>query len=190
MRLLKRSHYKKMPWKNGLGVTEEIAIDPPTAQLQNADFLWRLSCAKITAPNSFSNFKNYDRLLAVWEGAGLELNQKKLAPLEILQFRGEEEILCVPLSDEVFDLGLIFRRQEIKAQMNLITCAAGDSKKLVGSQDHLIIFCTRGRLNLDQMQLDRGDALILEKPEEIMIESHEPSAYFQISIERLEKRNL
>jgi len=55
-----------MPWKNGLGVTTEILIEPSDATIGNFD--WRLSMARINADGPFSSFPNIDRLLLVLEG--------------------------------------------------------------------------------------------------------------------------
>ena len=55
-----------MPWKNGLGVTTEILIEPSDATIGNFD--WRLSMARIDADGPFSSFPNIDRLLLVLEG--------------------------------------------------------------------------------------------------------------------------
>src|SRR2546422_8818735 len=55
-----------MPWKNGLGVTTEILIEPSDATIGNFD--WRLSMARIGADGPFASFPNIDRLLLVLEG--------------------------------------------------------------------------------------------------------------------------
>ena len=57
--LLTTDHYGAMPWKNGLGVTAQIAIHPPGATL--ADFTWRISSAEVRGSNPFSNFAGTPR---------------------------------------------------------------------------------------------------------------------------------
>jgi len=54
------------PWKNGKGVTSEIAISPPDANI--ADFDWRVSIADVHDGGPFSNFPGVDRQLAVLDG--------------------------------------------------------------------------------------------------------------------------
>ncbi len=63
----------KMPWKNGLGVTEEIAIEPEGASMADP-FLWRLSSAVVRADGPFSLFPGYDRTLIVVDGDGMALD--------------------------------------------------------------------------------------------------------------------
>ena len=55
-----------MTWKNGGGVTREVAAYPPGAGLD--DFDWRVSMATVEAGGPFSVFPGVDRVLAVLEG--------------------------------------------------------------------------------------------------------------------------
>ena len=104
-----------MPWKNGGGVTEEIDRDP-----QSDSYHWRLSRACVRGDGPFSEFRGFDRLLVVTEGAGLVLNGVALSSDEILHFAGEEKIDCKLISGEVWDLGLIFDRSRVRADMRVI----------------------------------------------------------------------
>lgn len=115
--LIKSSGYKVMPWKNGLGVTAEIAIYPEGADLSKGDFQWRISSAKVTASNSFSNFSGYDRFLTVLSGEGFELNERFFKPYEVHKFRGEEAISCKLIGRAVEDLGIIYRRDLYVCEM-------------------------------------------------------------------------
>lgn len=47
-RLLRASDRAARPWKNGGGVTHDIAVSPEDAD--DGDFLWRASVATIAAP--------------------------------------------------------------------------------------------------------------------------------------------
>ena len=53
-------------WKNGLGVTREIAAYPPGSDLDS--FGWRVSMASVDTGGPFSSFPGVDRQLAVLEG--------------------------------------------------------------------------------------------------------------------------
>lgn len=61
------------PWKNGGGVTREIAIGPEGVGLSGA-FLWRLSIAEVAGSGPFSVFPGVDRTLTILEGAGIKLD--------------------------------------------------------------------------------------------------------------------
>ncbi len=66
MRILRAGDHRQMPWKNGGGVTTEVAISPPDATV--SDFDWRISMAKVPASGPFSAFANIERVLAVLDG--------------------------------------------------------------------------------------------------------------------------
>ena len=83
--------FKKIPWKNGLGFTTELAINDG-ANLD--DFDWRLSIASVTSNGEFSNFSGYDRNLVLIEGNSLSLQHdqkhtdKLTQLLDIAKFDG------------------------------------------------------------------------------------------------------
>jgi len=59
------------PWKNGAGLTREIAVEPPGAGLGNFD--WRVSVAEVERDAPFSAFAGVDRCIVLLEGGGLRL---------------------------------------------------------------------------------------------------------------------
>jgi environmental stress-induced protein Ves len=60
------------PWKNGGGVTSELAIDPPGATAEN--FRWRISLARIEKDGPFSAFPGITRWITLIEGGGFTLD--------------------------------------------------------------------------------------------------------------------
>ena len=80
MRLLPAADRVPVPWKNGGGVTREVAAFPDGAGFD--DFLWRISMAEVRADGPFSVFPGVDRVLAVLEGR-LRLAVEGLAPIEV-----------------------------------------------------------------------------------------------------------
>ncbi len=97
-----------MPWKNGLGISEEIAKDPE---------LWRLSCAVIQGPTAFSSYPGKRRFLSVWKGESIKLNDFELKNGEVHAFDGDEPIFCSPGKGHVIDIGLIFDPKRVEANM-------------------------------------------------------------------------
>ena len=57
------------PWKNGGGVTHEIAKSE-----EDGAWLWRLSIAEVATDGPFSAFLGLSRILTVIEGEGLQLH--------------------------------------------------------------------------------------------------------------------
>ena len=68
MRLIGPADYRHMPWKNGGGVTIEIAVSPSGSSLDTFD--WRVSMATVIEPGPFSSFPGIDRTLCVLTGNG------------------------------------------------------------------------------------------------------------------------
>lgn len=117
--LIKAKSQKTVPWKNGKGVTTEVAIEPPGAGLDQ--FLWRLSSAPVNEPGPFSLFPGYDRLLVLVKGTALVLRRasshRKLTRDSVVGFPGEEEIHAELPEGPIQDLGLIFNRERVSAQV-------------------------------------------------------------------------
>jgi environmental stress-induced protein Ves len=92
--------YRRTPWKNGGGVTVDIA-DACEAGAQPGNWsgmLWRLGRTQIARPGPFSDLTGYDRILTVIGGRGLVLDIEGGAALDVrepfrpVRFRGEERI--------------------------------------------------------------------------------------------------
>ena len=119
MRHLTPADYQTMPWKNGQGTTTQLAIEPAGARFADDAFLWRLSSAPVTADGPFSTFPGYDRLLAIWHGAGLLLDGKPLLPGEVAYFPGDLPMHAALLDGPVLDFGVLFRRDRVRAELSV-----------------------------------------------------------------------
>jgi environmental stress-induced protein Ves len=105
------------PWKNGGGVTREVAVFPVDASMDN--FLWRVSMAEVTEAGPFSLFAHIDRHLTVLSGSlKLAFNDRSviLATGESLAFAGDVAVSGVPLAP-VTDLNVMTRRGQIRAEV-------------------------------------------------------------------------
>jgi len=127
------------PWKNAGGTTQEIAISPANASLQN--FTWRLSMARITGPGPFSLFPQTDRILTVLEGTlRLEFQDQSpisLAPLQPHAFSGESPCQGTPLNGPVLDLNIMLKRGHASAEIKIL--AAGQSVAATEATTTLIV---------------------------------------------------
>ena len=78
---------RAVPWKNGGGVTRELAVHE-----QDGCMVWRLSLADIAQSGPFSAFPGLARIHCVVEGAGHTLSNEstrlEARPLEPLCFDG------------------------------------------------------------------------------------------------------
>jgi environmental stress-induced protein Ves len=123
-----------IPWKNGGGITRNLAIEPEGADFDN--FLWRLSFAEINEAGSFSTFPGVDRSILVWKGNGLLLHSNGggvfvlTSDTEPHSFRGEDEIEATLIDGPTIDFNLMVRRGCCTAAVNryrseiVIACGA------------------------------------------------------------------
>ncbi|WP_411288672.1 HutD family protein [Phenylobacterium sp.] len=112
-----------VPWKNGGGVTREIAAWPPGSGFD--DFAWRVSMAEIHEDGPFSSFASVDRILAVLEG-GLRLTVHGAGVFELsprsapLAFDGETPAAAKLTAGPVLDLNVMTRRGAAFARLDRV----------------------------------------------------------------------
>ena len=100
MKNFKTRPYKKipskdlimMPWKNGGGMTTEIARGD--AETKNRDWGWRVSIAVVETNSPFSIFKGIERTMSIIEGNGMDLDSPdgknfSLDLFKVVKFDGE-----------------------------------------------------------------------------------------------------
>lgn len=113
MRLLRYDDLPVTPWKNGGGLTREIAAH--LDRQIHPEFLWRISMATVAGPGPFSRFEGIDRTIAVLQGNGILLKsgrseialRRDSAPYS---FSGETPIEAAVIAGETTDLNVMTRR--------------------------------------------------------------------------------
>lgn len=96
MRVISPAEWRSQPWKNGGGVTYEIARWPEVE-----DYDVRVSIAEITQRGPFSRFPGYDRYSIFLGPSPLELIHGRqidtiTTPGAFTHFLGDPEIFAVP----------------------------------------------------------------------------------------------
>jgi uncharacterized protein len=113
-------------WKNGGGITREIACSPLNASI--ADFDWRVSVAEVRSDGAFSIFENVDRTIVLLGGAGMKLMgaqgetihelTQRFAPFA---FAGETPISAQLLNGPSRDFNVMTRRGTHHATVGSLT---------------------------------------------------------------------
>lgn len=126
-RCLRPSDYRAMPWKNGLGITHEIAVE------RNGDepgFVWRVSMAEVSVSSPFSAFPGCDRTILLLQGDGMVLdsgpNGRKILDrkFEPYSFQGEWQTDCRLLGGPCRDLNVMVDRTRAHAEVQVMTVNA------------------------------------------------------------------
>ncbi len=118
MKIISPKDFIAMPWKNGGGVTREIARHEEHGKL-----VWRFSIADVTSDGPFSRFEGLARILTVIEGAGLKLSTPQGAllalPMEPLAFSGDLPVSSTRLNGNVRDFNVIYDPALVSAEMSM-----------------------------------------------------------------------
>jgi environmental stress-induced protein Ves len=120
-----RAQLHASPWKNGGGVTREIACHPPSANMQ--DFDWRISIAHIASDSDFSVFTGVDRVITLLDGGGVQLSSADDSVLHVLDtplqpftFSGDVEVHGRLLDGDCHDLNVMTRRAVYQAEVRVL----------------------------------------------------------------------
>ena len=123
--LFERAQLHASPWKNGGGVTREIACHPPSANMQ--DFDWRISIAHIARDGDFSVFAGVDRVITLLEGGGVHLSSADGSvlhaldtPLQPFAFSGDAAVHGRLLNGDCHDLNVMTRRGVCQAEVRVL----------------------------------------------------------------------
>jgi environmental stress-induced protein Ves len=130
--------YRHMPWKNGGGVTIDIAATmlPGFAPGSWDGIIWRFSRTAIVTPGAFSDLSGYDRQLMLVSGQGLVLGTPVgeidvRQPFRPARFAGETSIVSRLEAGPVEVVNLIGDRSRVSIDLACLsdgatsTCPAG-----------------------------------------------------------------
>ena len=145
VRLLRACDRAATPWKNGLGLTRQIAVSPAGASLDS--FEWRISMASVHQGGPFSNFPGVDRWLAVLSGR-LVLTVGDRPAVEVgpgtprVAFPGDVPVEARLLAGTVTDLNLLTGRDLFDVSFERV--AFSDPVVIGGKQTVVLLTETAG----------------------------------------------
>lgn len=146
--LIRAADLVAAPWKNGGGVTREIAAFPPGATLDA--FAWRVSVADVCSPGAFSRFEGIDRTLVLLSGAGMTLTSADGAPhvldspLARVDFAGETEIFAALQDGPTRDFNVMTRRSAARGAVEIWH----GGTHCMACADTLLLFCATGTVDV------------------------------------------
>lgn len=146
------------PWKNGMGITREIARFPRDAG--NDDFLWRVSVAEVNSAAPFSAFPGIDRQIVLLDGDGFRMTldgaqtHALTTPFAPFAFAGEARVDVAMAGGATRDFNLMVRRSWGRGEV--IVCR--DAGSHVADPACVLVYVAQGKLTTLDGELQAGDA--------------------------------
>ncbi|PVZ20662.1 MULTISPECIES: HutD family protein [unclassified Pseudomonas] len=160
---LPASLHRRMPWRNGLGTTLEIARDTAAD-----DWGWRVSLADVAQSGAFSPFAGMTRIISVIQGPGMRLDvggvlSPALHRWEAFTFSGDAQVHCQLIGGPIRDFNLIYRADRYRASLDWLQVKG--QLQLKDSQATML-FCADGALSLEgdrqNMAVGTLDAVLIQ----------------------------
>ncbi|HYS63167.1 MAG TPA: HutD family protein [Paraburkholderia sp.] len=188
MTLIRGADLVAAPWKNGGGVTREVAAFFPAGELPSGrperagldDFVWRVSVADVAQAGPFSRFAGIDRTLVLLSGAGMLLDEADgtdahavkthalTQPLDIARFSGEAQIDARLVDGATRDFNLMVRRGEAVGELEVWRGQMQQSEQRTLSADVALLFCASGSV---EIKLDGAAPLVLQEDDTLRIDT-------------------
>ncbi|MGH8782581.1 HutD/Ves family protein [Paraburkholderia sp.] len=188
------------PWKNGGGVTREIAAHIPALRSDRASldaFVWRVSVADVASAGPFSQFDGVDRTLVLLSGAGMLLDESTgqgdrthalTQPLDVARFRGEAAIDARLVDGATRDFNLMVRRH---AATGTLDVWRGATRRTLNA-DVALLYCATGVVTVTvgdatPVHLAAGDTLRIDRAHDVRCnvegnEANDASALLAVEI--------
>lgn len=193
MRILRASDRVAAPWKNGAGITREVAVWPPDAGFE--DFHWRISQAEMNADAPFSVFAGVDRNLTLLQGrlalsfdAGREV--VRLAPFAPFAFPGERPVAGMVEEGPISDLNVMTRRGVVRAKVERLRTAGTLD---LHARPFVRVLFAQSEIQVSQplaAKLERHDAVLLEPGDQNVAISADDGTAFLVTFEPSAASNL
>jgi uncharacterized protein len=185
--VLRACERRAVPWKNGGGVTREVAVHPAGSDFEAFD--WRVSIAEVRKPGPFSAFPGIERHIAILSGRlELAIGGSRLvlsgesAPLT---FAGETAVHAQPLDGAVTDLNVMAQRARCQARLTreslegTVRLEAAGATSLVLAVTGMMLMHASGTTALEPL-----DAVLLAADAccELRGQGRQPSCYYRAAM--------
>ena len=170
MQIIRRDSLVATPWKNGGGVTRQIACFPADAHIGNFD--WRISTAEVSQDGAFSRFDGIDRRLYILDGAGLELrfggqDSRRLWSGEHIDFAGDADVFGALIDGPVTDLNIMVRRGRMRMRAERISI--NGPTEIEHGWGTAVLFVLKGELSVMNTVARRHDAVLLDGTQAVTV---------------------
>jgi hypothetical protein len=138
MEIIRFAELRSEPWRNGGGVTRELASHPKAASAQDGAWDWRVSIADVTKAGDFSAFPGMERVLTVLEGELLLLTvdgaEHPLEKYRPFRFAGDAAAHGALPTGDIRDLNVITRAGSFKGFTSIVELSKKRAHPVFGGQ--------------------------------------------------------
>jgi uncharacterized protein len=171
LRLIRASEYREQRWKNGGGLTHEIAA---------TDF-WRVSIATIERSGPFSDYRGYDRTIVAIEGELVTLlagdETIVLRHFEPLEFPGEEKVEA-RVNGLARDLNVMTFRDRFAHDVEIVE---GRQRFVLDEDEFAFVYAIDGDATVGGTALSCGDTLHVTGAEALDVDAALHAAVVRIT---------
>ena len=157
MRIIRKQDFREGRWRNGMGVSWDIASDPP----EDDDFGWRFATARIEADVPFSHYHGVDRIFTLVEGEGLDLDFEGGETLAVHRrfvphpYPCDVPTFCRLRNGPCLALNLFMRRGQWSAAAEVLSSGAE-----IAHPGPILVFALQGAADVNGAALGPGDAAV------------------------------
>jgi environmental stress-induced protein Ves len=165
--LFRHNDFREGRWRNGRGVSWDIASDRPGDVID-----WRLAIARIDSDVPFSHYPGIDRIFTLIEGAGLSLDVAGAGVLPVpepfvpIYFSGDADCTSTLVNGPCRALNLFLRRGVLGAR---VIIHDGGGATSVGHAGDTLLFVLRGSGRLGDAILGLEDAARINGPAQMVL---------------------
>ncbi|MCA3572803.1 MAG: HutD family protein [Aestuariivirga sp.] len=158
MKIIRKEEYREGRWRNGMGVSWDIAADVASGD----DFGWRFALARIDADVPFSAYPGVDRVFTLIEGGGLALDLEGGPTLVVDRlhvphpFPGDVAVRCRLRAGPCRALNLFTRRDSWSATADVLSSGAE-----IAHDGPILLFALSGAADVNGAALGQGDAAVV-----------------------------
>ncbi|MEQ4567431.1 HutD family protein [Paenarthrobacter sp. CAP02] len=124
MEIIRFADIRPEPWRNGGGVTRELASHPKAASAQDGAWDWRVSIADVAKAGEFSTFPGMERVITIIDGELLLLtvdgSEHPLEKYRPFRFSGEAASAATLPTGDIRDLNVIARTGAFKGYTSIV----------------------------------------------------------------------
>lgn len=152
LRHLTSRDYRRMPWRNGGGMTTEIIVKPAPPHAPDRPFLWRVSIADVDSDGPFSTFPGCERIILLLHGKGMRLDAGEQGvidldePLSPRRFSGDWQVFGRLASGPVRDFNVILDRDHASAMVEAGPLEGDGLLLHAGEGETLLLYVVDGAL--------------------------------------------